>query len=114
MPEPAPVTIAILPLLLIDLHLTRSVRPTIVDLTLRVRNNLLLTEILLSTLNARYAHAAFGLRYLLANLGELKQRAAIAEFDISQRPIDIAESILARRPSILGLEIYIWNVGPMT
>lgn len=73
-----------------------------------------MTDILLSTLNARYAHAAFGLRYLLANLGELETRAAIAEFDISQRPIDIAEAILARRPRILGLGVYIWNVAPMT
>lgn len=73
-----------------------------------------MTEILLSTLNARYAHAAFGLRYLLANLGELQGRAAIAEFDISQRPIDIAEAILAKRPRILGLGVYIWNVLPMT
>ncbi|MCE9534593.1 MAG: B12-binding domain-containing radical SAM protein [Planctomycetes bacterium] len=71
-------------------------------------------DILLSTLNARYAHAAFGLRYLLANFGELQSRAAIAEFDISQRPIDIAEAILARQPRILGLGVYIWNIGPMT
>jgi radical SAM superfamily enzyme YgiQ (UPF0313 family) len=71
-------------------------------------------DILLSTLNARYAHAAFGLRYLLANLGDLRDRAAIAEFDISQRPIDIAEQILARRPRILGLGVYIWNVAPTT
>jgi radical SAM superfamily enzyme YgiQ (UPF0313 family) len=73
-----------------------------------------MTEILLSTLNARYAHAAFGLRYLLANLGELRSRAEIAEFDISQRPIDIAEQILARQPRILGLGIYIWNVAATT
>jgi radical SAM superfamily enzyme YgiQ (UPF0313 family) len=73
-----------------------------------------MTEILLSTLNARYAHAAFGLRYLLANLGDLQPRAAIAEFDISQRPIDIAEQILARSPRILGLGVYIWNVAPTT
>ncbi len=73
-----------------------------------------MAEILLSTLNARYAHAAFGLRYLLANLGELQSRAAIAEFDISQRPIDIAEAILAHDPTILGLGVYIWNIGPMT
>lgn len=71
-------------------------------------------DILLSTLNARFAHAAFGLRYLLANLGELRDRAAIAEFDISQRPIDIAEQILARQPRILGLGVYIWNVAPTT
>ncbi len=73
-----------------------------------------MTDILLSTLNARYAHSAFGLRYLLANLGELQSRAAIAEFDIAQRPIDIAEKILAREPKILGLGIYIWNVAQAT
>ena len=71
-------------------------------------------EILLCTLNAKYAHAAFGLRYLLANLGELRDRAEIAEYDISQRPIDVAEAILVRRPRILGLGVYIWNVEPMT
>ena len=71
-------------------------------------------DILLSTLNAKFAHAAFGLRYLLANLGDLRERAAIAEFDISQRPIDVAEAILARQPRILGLGVYIWNIGPMT
>src|ERR1700729_489664 len=73
-----------------------------------------MAEILLRTLNARYAHAAFGLRYLLANLGDLQQRAAIAEFDIGQRPIDVAEAILAHNPRILGLGVYIWNVEPMT
>lgn len=73
-----------------------------------------MAEILLSTLNARYAHAAFGLRYLLANLGDLQSRAAIAEFDISQRPIDVAEAILAQQPRIVGLGVYIWNVAPMT
>ncbi|KAB2664753.1 MAG: DUF4080 domain-containing protein [Verrucomicrobia bacterium] len=71
-------------------------------------------EILLSTLNARYVHAAFGLRYLLANLGELRSRAAIREFDINQRPVDVAEAILAENPSILGLGIYLWNVAPAT
>jgi radical SAM superfamily enzyme YgiQ (UPF0313 family) len=73
-----------------------------------------MTDILLSTLNARYAHSAFGLRYLFANLGDLQPRAEIAEFDISQRPIDIAEKILAQRPKILGLGVYIWNVAPAT
>jgi hypothetical protein len=29
-------------------------------------------DIVLTTLNAKYIHAAFGLRYLLANLGELQ------------------------------------------
>jgi radical SAM superfamily enzyme YgiQ (UPF0313 family) len=71
-------------------------------------------EIVLTTLNAKYIHAAFGLRYLLANLGELQSRAGIAEFDINQRPVDIAEQLLARNPRIIGFGIYIWNVAPAT
>lgn len=67
-------------------------------------------DIVLTTLNAKYSHAAFGLRYLFANLGELQPRAVIAEFDINQRPLDIAEKILAQNPKIIGLGIYIWNV----
>lgn len=68
-------------------------------------------EIVLTTLNAKYIHAAFGLRYLMANLGPLQARAALAEFDINQRPLDIAEALLARGPRIVGLGVYIWNVA---
>jgi hypothetical protein len=71
-------------------------------------------EILLCTLNAKFAHASFGLRYLFANLGPLQSRAAILEFDINQRPIDVLEAILARSPRILGLGVYIWNIAPAT
>lgn len=71
-------------------------------------------DIVLTTLNAKYIHAAFGLRYLMANLGELQSRAAIAEFDINQRPVDIAEQLLARNPRIIGFGIYIWNVAEAT
>ena len=39
-------------------------------------------DILLVTLNARFSHASLGLRYLLANLGELQSRAEIVEFVI--------------------------------
>lgn len=71
-------------------------------------------DIVLSTLNAKYIHAAFGLRYLLANLGDLQARACLAEFDINQRPLDIAEVLLARDPRIIGLGVYIWNVAETT
>ena len=66
-------------------------------------------EIVLTTLNARYIHAAFGLRYLMANLGKLRERAAILEFDINQRPVDVLEAILSRQPRIVGIGVYIWN-----
>ncbi len=71
-------------------------------------------DIVLTTLNAKYIHAAFGLRYLLANLGELQPRACLVEFDINQRPLDIAEVLLAREPKILGFGVYIWNVAETT
>jgi len=71
-------------------------------------------DIVLTTLNAKFIHAAFGLRYLFANLGELQPRAVIAEFDINLRPLDIAEMLLAREPKILGFGVYIWNVEETT
>jgi radical SAM superfamily enzyme YgiQ (UPF0313 family) len=73
-----------------------------------------MAEIVLSTLNAKYIHAALGLRYLLANLGPLRPRAAMVEFDINQRPVDIVEQLLAPNPRIVGLGIYIWNAAPAT
>src|SRR5438270_976684 len=68
-------------------------------------------EIVLATLNAKYIHASFGLRYLLANLGPLRPSACLAEFDINQRPVDIAEVLLAREPKIVGFGVYIWNAA---
>jgi radical SAM superfamily enzyme YgiQ (UPF0313 family) len=71
-------------------------------------------RIVLTTLNARYAHAAFGLRYLMANLGPLRRDACILEFDITQRPLDVLEAILAAGPEIVGIGVYVWNVGQAT
>lgn len=73
-----------------------------------------MAEIVLTTLNARYAHAAFGLRYLLANLGDLAGRAAMLEFDVTARPSDVVERILAENPRIVGVGVYIWNVEQAT
>src|SRR3954451_6650789 len=50
----------------------------------------------------------------MANLGSLRPRAAMLEFDINQRPIDMLEAILAQNPKIVGLGVYIWNVEPAT
>ncbi len=68
-------------------------------------------DIVLTTLNARYAHSSFGLRYLLANLGDLQNRAKLIEFDISQRSVDMLEQILAENPRIIGIGVYIWNAN---
>jgi len=73
-----------------------------------------MADIVLTTLNAKYAHAAFGLRYLMANLGSLRDRAVLVEFDINQRSIDVLERLLAHNPRIIGLGVYIWNVRAAT
>lgn len=65
--------------------------------------------IILSTLNARYIHASLGLRYLLANMGELQAQTHLLEFIINSRPTDIVESLLQNKPKIIGLGVYIWN-----
>jgi radical SAM superfamily enzyme YgiQ (UPF0313 family) len=66
--------------------------------------------IVLATFNAKFIHASFGLRCLLANLGELRPQAVLAEFTVNERPLDVAERILALDPRIVGLGVYVWNV----
>lgn len=73
-----------------------------------------MADILLATLNARYIHSAFGLRYLLANLGDLQPRAEIIEFEVSQEVSEIVERILLTSPTIVGLGVYIWNITKTT
>ena len=74
--------------------------------------------ILLSTLNARYAHASLGLRYLFANMGELQTDAVIQEFVIGTKTTDIVEKILAHQKDgerlIVGFGVYIWNVEELS
>lgn len=71
-------------------------------------------DIILTTLNSRYMHSAFGLRYLYANLAELQSSACIEEFTIQQRPIDIVEKLLKYQPKIIGIGVYIWNISEVT
>ena len=66
-------------------------------------------EILLTTLNATWEHASFGLRCLFAALGPLQARARIQEHTIKDRATDVVEQILAKKPRIVGLGVYIWN-----
>lgn len=71
-------------------------------------------DIVLATLNAQYIHASLGLRYLLANLGPLRERARLAEFVIKQQPLEIVEAILALEPRIAGFGVFIWNTVQTT
>jgi hypothetical protein len=73
-------------------------------------------SIVLATLNAKYIHASLGLRYLLANMGDLKPRTALREFTIGRPAQEIVDELLrvvpgpACTPPIIGFGVYIWNV----
>lgn len=71
-------------------------------------------KIVLATLNAKYFHTSFGLRYLYANLKELQDYCEIKEFIIQTRAIDIVEQILVSKPDIVGFGVYIWNIVETT
>lgn len=69
-----------------------------------------MTKIILTTINAKYIHTSFGLRYLKANLGDLEQDCEILEFD-KLPPIEIAAELVKRKPQIIGIGVYIWNAS---
>jgi radical SAM superfamily enzyme YgiQ (UPF0313 family) len=76
-------------------------------------------RIVLATLNAKYIHASLGLRCLLANMDRhggdgLRAVTQLREFVIQQRPTQIVEELLALKPQVIGLGIYIWNVVEST
>lgn len=73
-----------------------------------------MADIVLSTLNSRFSHASLGMRYLLANMGDLAPNTQLAEFVINQRPLDIVERLLALEPRIVGFGVYIWNIEETT
>ena len=77
--------------------------------------------IVLCTLNAKYIHASLGLRYLLANMGDLKPRTALREFTIARKPQEVVDELLATlgdaalgAVQIIGFGVYIWNVTQTT
>src|SRR5574344_2570970 len=68
-------------------------------------------DIILTTLNSRFSHSSLSLRYLFANLKELKENAKILEFVINSQNQTIAEEILQYKPKIVLISTYIWNVS---
>ncbi len=73
-----------------------------------------MSKIILSTINAKYIHSAFGLRSLWCNLGEYQNSAKIIEFNINQQVSQITEELLESQPEILCLSAYIWNIEELS
>jgi len=68
-----------------------------------------MANIVLTTINAKYIHASLGLRYLYANMGDLKKQTQLLEFTLHNRTEDIVEQIVQTSPRIVGFGVYIWN-----
>ncbi len=73
-----------------------------------------MADIVLATVNAGYAHASLGLRSLRANLGPLRECSVIVEADGHAAPQAVADRILAARPAVCGLGVYVWNIALLT
>jgi radical SAM superfamily enzyme YgiQ (UPF0313 family) len=71
-------------------------------------------RIVLSTLNARYSHASLGLRYLRANMGDLRDETLILEMVTGVKTEAAVERLLAHAPRVIGFGVYIWNVEETT
>ena len=66
-------------------------------------------KIILLGINARYSHTSLGLRYIRANLKELRDDSLIVERTINEDIYSIVEEVLAYQPLIVGIGTYIWN-----
>ena len=73
-----------------------------------------MADIVLCTLNASYRHSSLALRYLLANLGPLADRAVIREFVIGAPAAQVVEALLRDAPRVVGFGVYVWNVAETT
>ena len=65
-------------------------------------------KIILATINARYSHTSFGLRYLKANLHEFENDCTILEYSQDAALTDIAETIINQKPDLIGFGCYIF------
>jgi hypothetical protein len=71
----------------------------------------MMKPIVVLAVNARWAHTAFGARSLIANLGSLRDRAELVETTISERAVEIVETVLDRNPVLIGIGVYVWNAA---
>ena len=66
-------------------------------------------KVVLTTLNAKYTHTALGLRYLQEYCQDLCE-IDVLEFTINNQLLDILGQIYEKRPDVIGLGCYIWNI----
>ena len=66
-------------------------------------------KIILVAVNARYTHSCLALYCLKSYARGLNADIAIREYSINRNVADIAAAIVAARPDVAALSVYIWN-----
>lgn len=67
-------------------------------------------KVLLTAINAKYIHSNLAVYSLRAYAGKYAQQTEIAEYTINQPMDDILSDIYRKRPDVLCLSCYLWNI----
>lgn len=67
-------------------------------------------KVLLIAINAKYIHSNLAVYSLRAYAGKYAQQTEIAEYTINQPMDDILSDIYKKRPDVLCLSCYLWNI----
>lgn len=68
-----------------------------------------MSNIVLTSVNAGYSHPNFGLRYILANMGELESSTYIVEGTRRGGLEPMIREIVSYAPAIIGISVAVWN-----
>lgn len=67
-------------------------------------------RVVLAALNARFTHSSLALRYLQRYCARQFPCIDVLEFNINQNPRDMLWELARRKPDVVGLSCYIWNI----
>ena len=68
-------------------------------------------RILLTAVNAKYIHSNLAVYSLKAYAGRYGEDIGLAEFTINQKKDEILKGIFRRKPEVLCISCYIWNIS---
>ena len=68
-------------------------------------------DIVILALNSKYIHSSLAPWYLQSAIADLDADSLVMEHTINESTEDILTDILAHKPKILALSVYIWNVN---
>ncbi len=68
-------------------------------------------KVLLTAINAKYIHSNLAIYELSSYARQYKEHIELAEYTINNQPEFILSDIYKRRPDVIAISCYIWNIG---